>query len=135
MKEPTIKQLLHAIRRLPAKMPETDRLSTSNYDTHKDHWLGWAGGYNDPEGGYYGRSDTTITGARTLFQRLNCGPMIIWLAEAAGESPELIRKAIKDMERRGNGRAQTEAKIAREHLLWERIVSLVFKKSETITRR
>ena len=135
MKEPTIQKLLLAVRRLPAAMPETDQLFKSGYQTHKDHWLGWAGDYNSSDGGYYGRSNTKITDARTLFQRLNCGPMIIWLAEAAGESPLLVRRAIKDMERRGNGRAQTEAKIAREHFPWERIVSLVFEKPHKNPRR
>ncbi|WP_024516972.1 hypothetical protein [Bradyrhizobium sp. Tv2a-2] len=127
MKAHSIKELLAAVRRLPATMPETDRLYKSGYPTHQDHWLGWAGDYNSEDGGYYGRSDTTVTDARTLYQRLNCGPMILWLVEALGVSPVQIRMAINDMNKKGNGRAQTEAKIAREHFPWERVSLLLFK--------
>lgn len=123
----TIPELLIAVRRLPAATPEADRLAKSGYATHKDHWLAWAGQYNDADGGYYGRSDTTVADARTLYQRLNCGPMILWLAEAAGAGPVQIRMAINDMKANGHGRAQTEARIARTHFPWERVAPLLFK--------
>lgn len=49
--------------------------------------------------------------AYTVYQPLSCGPIIVWLHEAAGESPVTIRMAIAAMKRDANGRAQTEAKI------------------------
>ena len=106
---------------------KSDRLYKSGYNTHKDHWLGWLRDFNSDDGGYYGRSDTTITDAKTVYQRLNCGPMIVWLNEAAGERLALIRATIREMERRGNRRAQTEAKIARAQHPWERAASLLFR--------
>jgi hypothetical protein len=117
--------MLRAVRRLPAMMPLTEPLFKSGYDTHKDHWIGWLGEYGTP--GYYSRSDISITDARTVYQRLNCGPMIVWLNEAAGEKPVLIRATIREMKLCGNRRAQTEAKIARAHHPWERAASLIFK--------
>lgn len=121
----SINELLLAVKRLPARMPASDHLHKSGYDTHQDHWLGWAGEYNTT--GFYGRSDTTVTDARTVYNRLNCGPMMIWLLEAAGESPPLIRATIREMEMRGNGRAQTEAKIVRDRHPWERAALLLFR--------
>jgi hypothetical protein len=123
----SIEELLLVVRRLPASRPETDRLAKSGYTTHKDHWLAWAGQYNDDDGGYYGRSDTTVADARTLYNRLNCGPMILWLAESAGAGTIPVRMAINDMKANGGGRAQTEAKIARKHFPWERMATLLFK--------
>jgi hypothetical protein len=37
----SIRELLVAVRRLPAAMPQSDRLLESGYDTHKDRWIGW----------------------------------------------------------------------------------------------
>jgi hypothetical protein len=105
-------------------MPQSDRLYKSGYKTHKDHWLGWLSEYDGP--GYYGRESWDVN-AKTVYQRLNCGPMIVWLNEAAGERLALIRTTIREMELRGSHRAQTEAKIARAHHPWERAASLLFK--------
>jgi hypothetical protein len=93
--------MLRAVRRLSATMPESDRLDKGGYQTHKDHWIGWLSEYDGP--GYYGRSDWNVD-ARTVYQRLNNGRMIVWLNEAAGERPALVRTAIREMKLRGNGR-------------------------------
>ncbi|WP_439398528.1 hypothetical protein ACRQ5Q_14615 [Bradyrhizobium sp. PMVTL-01] len=127
MRNYTITELLRAIERLPATALHSDRLEKSGYATHQDHWTTWLGQYNSSDGGYYGRSDTGITDAHTVYQRLNCGPMICWLVEAAGESPILVKATILKMAREGNGRAQTEAKIAREAHPWERAATLLFR--------
>jgi hypothetical protein len=82
MRSYSIREMLRAVRRLPATMPESDRLYKSGYKTHKDHWLGWLSEYDGP--GYYGRESWDVN-AKTVYQRLNCGPMIVWLNEAAGE--------------------------------------------------
>jgi hypothetical protein len=119
----SIDELLRAVRRLPPRMPSD--LPIDSYDTHQDHWIGWLREYNGP--GYYGRSDTTITDARTVYQRFQCGPSILWLLAAGGESPLLIRSTTKEMQLRGNGRAQTEAKIVRDRHPWERAASLLFR--------
>jgi len=120
----SIRELLTAVRRLPAEMPQSDRLFKSGYQTHRDHWIGWLQEYDGP--GFYGRSSWDVD-ARSVYQRLNCGQMIVWLHEAAGESPVLIRTTIREMEARGNGRAQTEAKIARTYHPWDRAIALLFR--------
>jgi hypothetical protein len=118
----SIPQLLVAVRRLPAAMPQSDRLPKSGDGTHKDHWIGWLEEYNGP--GYYGRSNWHRD-AQFVYQHLNCGPMIVWLNEAAGEDAALINRTIREM-RRSGPRAQTEAMTVRRLLPWERAARLVF---------
>jgi hypothetical protein len=78
----SIRELLRALRLLPATTPQSDRLFKSGYDTHKDHWTGWLEGYDGP--GYYGQANWDRD-ARYVYQHLNCGPMIVWLNEASTE--------------------------------------------------
>jgi hypothetical protein len=120
----SIKEMLVAVRRLPASMPQSDRLSKGRYDTHKDHWISWLKEYGGP--GYYGRSNRDRD-ARFVYQHLNNGNMMVWLNEAAGESPATIRAAIAAMQR-GGPQKQTAAKIARSFLPWERASTLLFKR-------
>jgi len=125
--------MLLAVRRLPATMPESDRLSKGRYDTHQDHWDGWLSEYNGP--GFYGRSSWNVD-AGTVYQRLNNGHIIVWLNEAAGENPHLIRITVNEIlahrERQialygKRGHPQARAHIARTHHPWERAASLLFK--------
>lgn len=121
----SIKELLQAVGRLPATAPQSDKLSKGGYETHRDHWIRWLKEYDGP--GYYGRCDWNVD-ARAVYQRLANGRMIVWLSEAAGEDPKLIRRAIAAMKRHGNGRKQTEAKIVRSHLPWEQVAALIFER-------
>jgi hypothetical protein len=125
MRQYSIGEFLLAIKRLPARTPESNRLDFRGHATHQAHLAGWVSEYNTA--GYYGRSDTTVSDARTIYQRFACAQALIWLNEAAGESPPLIRATVSDMLRRGNGRAQTEAKIVRDHHPWERLALLLFR--------
>ncbi len=120
----SIKELLRAVRRLPSTALQSDNLSKGGYETHQDHWIGWLKEYDGP--GYYGRSNWNVD-ARAVYQRLANGRMIVWLSEAAGEDPKRITAAIAAMKRHGKGRKQAEAKIARSHLPWEQVATLLFK--------
>jgi hypothetical protein len=124
MRTYSIKELLRAVRQLPATSPQSDKLSKGGYESHQDHWIGWLKEYDGP--GYYGRSDWSAD-ARAVYQRLANGHILVWLNEAAGEDPKRIRAVITAMRRHGNGRAQTEAKIVRSHLPWEQVATLLFK--------
>ncbi|MEH2489421.1 hypothetical protein [Bradyrhizobium sp. AZCC 2230] len=121
MRAYSVKELLRAVRRLPATAPQSNK---GGYETHRDHWIVWLKEYSGP--GYYGRSDWSVD-ARAVYQRLANGRMIVWLNEVAGVDPKRIRAAITAMMRHGNGRKQTEAKIARFHLPWEQVAALLFK--------
>ncbi|SRR6266851_6738938 len=118
----TIDQLLAVVRRLPATTPKAGRLPLTGYTTFQEQWIGWLKEYDGP--GYYGRADGKRD-ARWVYQHLNNGNMIVWLNEAAGESPPTIVAAIEDMLRNGPV-PQSQAKIARLHLPWDRAAKLLF---------
>jgi hypothetical protein len=115
-------ELLAVVRRLPAITPQAAKLPVNGYETFQEQWIGWLEEYDGP--GYYGRADGKRD-ARWVYQHLNNGKMIVWLNEAAGESHATIEAAIADMERWE--KVQTQAKVARSHLPWERAVKLLFK--------
>jgi hypothetical protein len=119
----TIDQLLTAVHRLPATTPQASRLPLNGYKTFQEQWIGWLNQYDGP--GYYGRADGKRD-ARWVYQHLNNGNMIVWLNEAGGESPHAVAAAIEDMVHNGPI-PQSQAKIARLHLPWDRATRLLFK--------
>ena len=82
-------ELLQAIKRLPAKCEVSTRLDRRLdkgpvFQSQKEHWIGWiAHGFM--------RSETER--ASTVYNRLQCPPMVLWLPEAAGVASALIRRA------------------------------------------
>ncbi len=50
------------------------------YRSQKEHWLGWLAEYAGP--GAYGRQDATPRSAKAVWNRIQCAPMLFWLAEA-----------------------------------------------------
>jgi hypothetical protein len=54
------------------------------YTTQKEHWLGWLTEYDSP--GAYGRKTVSGRSGEFVYNHINCPPMLLWLAEAAGVS-------------------------------------------------
>jgi hypothetical protein len=54
------------------------------YATQKEHWLGWLSEYDSS--GAYGRKTVSGRSAEFVYNHINCPPMLLWLAEAAGVS-------------------------------------------------
>lgn len=52
------------------------------YSSQKEHWMGWLSEYDGP--GAYGRKSSTGRTAEFVYNHINCPPMLLWLAEAAG---------------------------------------------------
>lgn len=86
----TPRALLKRIRRLDSGGPVTASVtkalqagkpSTTWYKTQKEHWGGWLRGYDGP--GYYGRKNPDRE-AEYIYNHIQCAPMLLWLAEAAG---------------------------------------------------
>ena len=94
MTEMTPSALARKIRRLPVRAPITASYERalmadgvwSNegvwYTTQKKHWLGWLSEYDGP--GAYGRKTRSGRSAEFVYNHVNCPPMLLWLAEAAG---------------------------------------------------
>jgi hypothetical protein len=100
----TTRTLASKIAKLPATLPittaferELRKLRTWGttsvwYSTQKEHWLGWLKGYGGP--GYYERKNWNRD-AEFVYNHIVCPPMVLWLGEASGISPILVRKARK----------------------------------------
>ena len=122
----TIAQFVAAVEGLRKRTPQSDELPLpAGHTSFKSQWLSWLGEYLSP--GYYDRKNT-VDDAEWAYQHLNNGRMIVWLNEAAGEDPRIIRAAIIAMAEREP--RQTEAKYARLVLPWDGLVSLLFTGSE-----
>lgn len=96
----TPRQLLRRVQRLDVDAPVAELLDRqlakrgerfqAGYDSQKDHWLGWLREYDGP--GYYGR-ETWARNAAFVYQHIQCAPMLLWLAEAAGIARPLLQAA------------------------------------------
>ena len=103
--EMTIQELLKAVSKFPSQTPYSDRLSavlstrkpteepgTDSRHTMKDSLLGWLSDYDRP--GYYKRKNTGQS-AKFMYNHLQSAASIIYLAEAAGVSEELLARAVQ----------------------------------------
>ncbi|MEO0668964.1 MAG: hypothetical protein AAFZ99_13720 [Pseudomonadota bacterium] len=55
---------------------------TAWYSSQREHWLRWLQDYQTA--GPYGRKPTKRTPAKVVYGRVNCPPMVFWLAEIFG---------------------------------------------------
>lgn len=64
----------------------------AKYKNQKHHWLSWLATYDDPLCAC--RQYRSRTDAELVYNRLNCPPMVFWLAEALGAPQPALREAI-----------------------------------------
>ena len=85
------------------------------YKTQKEHCLGWLSEYDGP--GAYGRKTRSGRSAEFVYNHINCPPMLLWLAEAAGVSKRdvLAAKRIALSARRNRG---THCAVIRRAIPW-----------------
>lgn len=86
------KDLLQVVRDLNCRAPLTTKLEEALkvgpgyghawYSSQREHWLRWLEEY--PTAGPYGRNAQESTRAKVVYNRVNCPPMVFWLAEAVG---------------------------------------------------
>lgn len=62
----------------------------------KEHWLGWLRAYSGP--GAYGRMTPSPKDAKTVYNRIVCCQMLIYLAEVAGIEPSRVEAARRQAE-------------------------------------
>ena len=88
----SVEWLIQAIRRLPSDERAPGRQQGyNNYNTQKDHWLGWL----DPNSktGTYRRKSGQDRGARYVYNQIGEPKMLLWLASAAGVRHDLLSGA------------------------------------------
>ena len=77
----TRSKLLRIIRKLPEHQPiSCTVLPPTVYPSHKAHWIGWLDDYVAGRT-YYGRKHHDRS-CQYIWNHLQCGPMLVWLAEA-----------------------------------------------------
>ncbi|MBW0159587.1 hypothetical protein [Sedimentimonas flavescens] len=102
------------------------------YGSQREHWLGWLGDYHSP--GAYNRSRTSPTEARSVYNRINCAPMLFWLCEAAGVEQPALEKAFDAVAKLADGRVAAQCGALRREIPWgdtERLLLERSKLSET----
>ncbi len=105
-------QLRDALQTLRATTPLSNRLKKDEDDDYRDRLIRWTIKYSKSRN------------AREVYNRLQVPEWIVWLNEAAGESPQRIRKAISAMQL--GGRSQQRAAEVRKVLRWEQTAQLLF---------
>ena len=111
----TAQQLLARIKTLPEHLPISCQMELSkHHDSHRDHWVKWLREYDGP--GWYGRKNHKRD-AEYIWTHLQCAPMLVYLAEAAGVETNAVQHAfIHCAHTRGNRSAIAAA--ARRILPW-----------------
>jgi catechol 2,3-dioxygenase-like lactoylglutathione lyase family enzyme len=88
----SIQKLIARIRDLVSDPPvDAGSPGYNRYTTQKAHWLGWLG--DTPGSGSYERSTPGNRGARYVYNHIVEPGMLLWLIEAAGVEPAVVREA------------------------------------------
>lgn len=94
------------------------------YRHQKEHLLGWLGEYEGP--GAYNRTSRNLD-AKHAYNHFQCPPGLIWMAEALGEDPIVVDRAMAAAvaEATGGKRPATQCRVIRELIPWARIAELI----------
>lgn len=117
----SIAQFIQAIRKLQPDTPVNDPRTW--YKTQKEHWLGWLSEYHGP--GAYGRKSEKRRDAKYAYNHIVDFKMLLWLAEAAGVEPNLVRQARSSAKQANTLMAKSAA--VRRHISWETLSTALWK--------
>jgi hypothetical protein len=116
----SILKFIRLIQQLPADKPIEDPRVW--YKTQKQHWLGWLKEYHTP--GAYGRIPDKSRDARYAYNHVVNYKMLLWIIEAAGVKPALV-KAAKRASASGSTLPEKSAAI-RRLVLWEELAGTLW---------
>jgi hypothetical protein len=107
-------------RKIINALPSDEPIDQSGvwYRTQKEHWLGWLKGYHSP--GAYGRITDPKRDARYAYNHIVNYKMLLWIIEAAGVDPKLVRKANRAVDPLKS--LQENSKAIRSIVPWEDLV-------------
>lgn len=124
----SIRRFISKIRELPSDDAVADRQpGYNNYNTQKDHWLGWLGLH--PGRGTYARKSGENRDAQYVYNHIVEPKMLLWLIEAAGVEPALISAA-----KRASSEARTlpaKSSSIRRHVPWSTVANALWKTDDT----
>lgn len=115
------KQFRDAVKTLRAPTPISNQLKGSKNEDYSGRLVEWI------------IKHSKSRNAREVYNRLQVPKWILWLNEAAGESPKLIQRAKSEMKHLKTVKEQ--AKCVRSVLRWDRTAELLFNKRSTSRRR
>lgn len=138
-----IADLLVVIHELRVAQPQTDAYEAGRslgssrdrkawYRHQKEHLQGWLSEYGG--GGAYGRQQGS-NDPRLAYNRFQCAPGLIWLAEALGEDADVVRRAITAAQAAPK-RGASQCAAVRSVIPWARIEELAtdrLRRSSQIT--
>ena len=107
----------------------------AKYENQKHHWLTWLMTYDDPS--CLRRQYRSRTGAELVYNRLNCPPMVFWLAEAIG-TPRGCLLAAFDACLVASKNTAAQAASVRKHLPWNKLedrLSLMLQSLDVADKR
>jgi hypothetical protein len=113
-------------RRTIKNLPEGEIVPGKWYTTQQEHWLGWLKGYHGP--GAYGRKSSTERNARFAYNHIVCHEMLLWIIDAAGVSPSLVKAAERAAEKKDSLMAKSAA--IRKLVPWEVLAEALWGKAE-----
>jgi hypothetical protein len=124
-------ELVSVIRRLPVAQPITDSYQATSplgvakpsdvWTNQKEHLIGWFSEISGP--GAYDRQSRTWD-AKAAYNHFQCAPGLLWLAEALGEDPTIVIRAVEAV-KAAPRRAASQCAAVRQVIAWERIEHLV----------
>lgn len=122
-------ELAAILRQLPTAQPLTDAYQDtgplgaapgSNWTTQKEHMVRWMSEIARP--GVYGRT-TRGRNARAGYNSLRCAPALLWIAEALGEDPVVVQRAISAA-KTAPPNPGSQCAAVRRTIPWERLEDL-----------
>ena len=120
-KEITIEKFRNAIKKLPSDPPRNR--PGAWYKTQKEHWLGWLKEYRGP--GAYDRKGGTNQEAKFAYNHIVNYHMLIWIIDAAGTDPKLVKKAKSVIDDKKT--MHSNAAAVRKVVPWEVLANALWK--------
>lgn len=124
----SVDALRNIVQSLDERQPITDEYeartaSRGRYANSKQkaHLDGWLSEYDGP--GAYSRKNPSTSG-KTFYNHFRCAPGLLWLAEALGEDPMVLREAVAAIDAAGHN-PSSECAAFRRAVPWSRIIALV----------
>lgn len=124
-------ELAKIIERLPVQQPVTDAYQAENpigtprpgknWRNQREHLVGWLRELSGP--GAYGRQSRAWD-AKAAYNHFQCAPGLLWLGEALGEDPDVVKQAVTEV-KAAPARAASQCAAVRRVIPWSRIEQLV----------
>lgn len=123
-----VRDFVRVLQKLEPHLPISDQFELDRpqktgawWSIQKEHMVTWFGNQDSLGSGAFTRQ-VVNTSAKTTYNRLLCPAAFVWMAEALGEDPVVVRAAADAARDEANARKRPG--LLRRHLTWARIIEL-----------